>query len=320
MRTQMVLLCTALVLGACAGHDDQPPAVEAPPMKVRVTRAHRGEIRETLSVPGETVPLSVLRLAAPVAGRVTWLEAQPGDRLAAGAVAARILPLENEAGIRGFSLLEEAGALAPHERAPADQLRARLGRGEVSLVAPFAAAVSARLRNPGEQVVAGDGVLELFDPGSLYVVAQVPLERAAQLAPGAAAEIDLLGTTARGRVAAVSPAVTPSALTVPVRIVPDGPIRPAVSHASVQCRIETAVRADALLLPRDAVLAPAVGSSGTVLLLEGDRVRGHTVGLGLRTADEVQITSGLSAADTVVGGDVYAIPDGARVAPDFGRD
>src|SRR2546430_2604318 len=93
--------------------------------------------------------LDTSRLSAappPVAGRVACVAVLAGDRLAAGQVGARVLPLANEAALHGFALLEGGG-----ESSAVAGLRDRLGRQDIALTTPFAAMVAARPRNQGEQ-------------------------------------------------------------------------------------------------------------------------------------------------------------------------
>ena len=97
--------------------------------------------------------------------------------------------------------------------------------------------VADRTHNPGEQVAAGDVVLELFDPRSLYVVAHVPAERAGDVRAGLPVEVRVGSATVPGEVRALLSAVTPDALTVPVRVELTAPLEPPLLNAAAICRI-----------------------------------------------------------------------------------
>ncbi len=76
-------------------------------------------------------------------------------------------------------------------------------RGNLRLLAPAAAVVSTREAEAGSTVVAGQAVLRLIDPASLWVRLRVDQGRSAGLAPGLAARITLRsqpGRTLAGRV------------------------------------------------------------------------------------------------------------------------
>ena len=244
-----------------------------------------GEISDVLSVTGETAALSVLRLAAPIAGRITLLSVRAGDHLDAGAVAARVISLENEAAVHGFAFLDTAANLSAAERARAQRLQHDLGARDIPLRAPFAAVVAERLHNPGEQVAQNDVLLELFDPQSLYALVQVPVESASRLHPGMAAEVSTGGVTVAGQVAALAAALAPQTLTVPVRITLAAPLDPPLFHAAVQVRITVAQHRDALLIPRSALLSSNVAEQGVVMVAADHTARRRTV--RARLADDV---------------------------------
>ncbi|MDX2170411.1 MAG: HlyD family efflux transporter periplasmic adaptor subunit [Deltaproteobacteria bacterium] len=308
------VMLALLVAGAAC---QAPPETEAPadaePIVVPVVAVRRGDIDATLSASGETVALSALRLASPVAGRVTQLDAQPGDRLAAGSVAARVLPLENESVLHGFDVLAGAGALADGDTALARRLTREIRDHAVALRVPFAALVAARLHNPGEQVAQGEALLELFDPSSLVVVAQVPAAAAALVRPGMPVTVQGARQTGNGRVAAVLPGLTPQALTVPVRITLDTAPQPPQLGAAVACHIVTARHTAALLIPTRALVTSLVGDEGVVVVAVEGRAQRRRVQLGVRGADEVQVVTGLAAGDLVLTEAGVGLPDGAPI-------
>jgi multidrug efflux pump subunit AcrA (membrane-fusion protein) len=308
-------MALALVLGACSEPAESPPAAPAAPLAVRVTSVRRGEIADVLTTSGETAALTVLRLASPVAGRITDLAAQPGDPVDAGRIVARVLPIENEAALHGFGVLASAGALDADERKMADRLARDVAGHDVLLRAPFAAVVAERLHNPGEQVAPSDALVELFDPRSLVVMAQVPVDASREVQAGQAVEISLAGRRTAGQVAAILAAVTPQALTVPVRIVPAEPLRPPLLHAAAECHIVTARHMDAVLVPRTSVQGATADAQGTVMVAtEGHAVR-RSVRLGVRSGDAVEVLDGLQPGELVLVDGGYALADGAAIAP-----
>jgi multidrug efflux pump subunit AcrA (membrane-fusion protein) len=313
--TRVVCLTAALLtaLVSC-GPGEEPPAAP-PPVAVQVAPVVRGPITAEVVASGETAALTILRLASPVAGRVTQLALQPGDGVAAGAVAARVLPLENEAALHGFGILADAGALSTDERAAARRLAGELGRGDIALRAPFPAVVSARLHNPGEQVAPGEVLLELFDRRSLTVIAQVPGSASALVRPGMPAVIEVGSSRVTGHVSAVLPAVTPQALTVPVRIEPTTPLPATLLGAAAVCRITVAQREDTLLIPRAALVSSPLDDHGVVLVAAGGQARRRPVRLGLRAGDLVEILEGLSAGELLLTGGAVGLPDGTAIAP-----
>ena len=303
-----------MALVACrTSVDDESTAEPAPPV-VRVVAAQRGPITARLRTSGETATLRTVRLASPVTGRVTFLPVHPGDRVTANAVAARVLPIENEAAVHGLGVMRDGNALDPAERPLAERLVRDLANRDIAVRAPFAGIVADRLRNPGEQVAANDVLLELFDPSSMVVLAQVPLQAASTVQPGQAVEVRVGGTRVEGKVATVLPAVTPQSLTVPVRVALSGPLPPLL-HAATECDITTSERPDALLIPRTALRSSEDETHGSVVVIADERASYRPVRLGLRDADHIEIVEGLAPGELVAADGGFTLPDGARVAP-----
>jgi multidrug efflux pump subunit AcrA (membrane-fusion protein) len=311
-------LCVAALVALCAcapaTDDDAEAPTPAPPV-ARVVPAERGPIAAGLTATGETIALRTVRLASPVSGRVTALDLQPGDRVAAQALAARVRPIENEAAVQGLDVMRGGDGLAADERPLADRLTRDLAGRDIVVRVPFAGIVADRQRNPGELVAANDVLLEIFDPASLVVIAQVPFNVTGKVRPGQRVELYTAGVTARGTVAAVLPGVTAQSLTVPVRIALAARFEPALVHAAVEARIITDERLDALLIPLTALRSADGDTRGTVVVIEGDRAVYRPVQLGLRDAEHVEIVDGLAPGELVVADGGYTLPNGARILP-----
>ncbi len=308
-------LLLASVLVGCEPASEMPEAASPAPIQVGVSRVRRGTISDVLTITGETAAPSVLRVASPVTGRVTLLNVRPGDQLAAADVAARVLPLENEAALHGFALLEGGGQPAADEQTMTDRLRRELARSDIPLRVPFPAVVAERLRNPGEQVAQNDVLLEVFDPRSLYVVAQVPVQEAGRITVGMDVEVSLGNQVAPGTVAALLTALAPQTLTVPVRISLSAPLQPPLLHAAVQCRVTVARHANALLIVRSALLSSTTAEHGLVMVAAGEQAERRSVRLGLHTQDEIEITQGLVEGDLVLVQGQYSLPSGTKIQP-----
>jgi multidrug efflux pump subunit AcrA (membrane-fusion protein) len=313
---RLTLACAVLricALTACTQTPETAEAPVAPAVRVRVVPVQRGGISDVLTVSGETAALSTLRLASPVTGRITTLSVRPGDHLAKDEVAAQVISFENEAALRGFTLLDETTRLTAEERQLSRRLRRDLSSRSVPLRVPFAAVVADRLHSPGELVAQNDVLLEVFDPSSLYVIAQVPAEAAAQVRSGAPAEVDLGRQTVHGTVTALITALTAQALTVPVRIALNAPPEPALLHAAVQCRIRLAHDPHALIIPSSALVSSRVTRHGTVMVATEGRAQRRAVELGIRSPSRVEVVNGLSEGDLVLAEGQYALPDGTRI-------
>ena len=188
-------------------------------------------------------------------------------------------------------------------------------RASVRLLAPADALVTSREAEPGSTVVAGQAVLRLIDPASLWVKLRVDQGRSAGLATGLSASIvlrSLLQTTLPGRVARVewlADAVTEERLAeVAFRQVPVG----ASVGEMAEVTLQLPATAPALLLPNAAVLRQQ-GQTGVWKLVDG-KPQFAPVQLGISSLDgQVQVLSGLGQGDHVIVYSEKALKADARV-------
>lgn len=203
----------------------------------------------------QAVSLNESRIAAEIAGRIEAIEVEPGERVARGALLARLDCRDHEiAAARARAALEGARArlaLAEqqHERArelaargffsaealAARATEARVLRAEVEQAkaqaagaehavekcvvrAPFPAIVRERLGHVGELAAPGTPLVALAAADRIEVSAQVPLALAESLRRAAAVRFDGDGGMRELRLLRISPAIEPRARTVEARL------------------------------------------------------------------------------------------------------
>ena len=189
-------------------------------------------------------------------------------------------------------------------------------RGNLKLVAAAAAVVTARDAEAGTSVVAGQAVLRLVDPASLWVKLRVDQGRSAGLAPGLVARIALRsrpGEVFAGRVVrveALADAVTEERLAmVAFDALPTG-----VSVGEMaEVTLALPATAEHLLLPNAAVQQHE-GKTGVWRLKDGT-LAFAPVTLGVQGLDgTVQVLKGLNEGDTVVLYSQGALKPDARIS------
>lgn len=196
-----------------------------------------------------------------------------------------------------------SGARDEVTRARADQGATRTQRSNLRFIAPFDGLVVARHAEPGTTVVAGQAVLEIIDPRSLWVKVRFDQNTAANLAAGLPASIVLRsggGLAVPGHVQHVEPladAVTEETLarivfeTQPARLPPVGEL------AEVTVSSAPTAAAPTIL---NAALQRVDGRVG-VWKLVGGKLRFAPVVLGAADLDgHVQVLSGVSHGERVV--------------------
>lgn len=189
-------------------------------------------------------------------------------------------------------------------------------RENLRLVAPAEAVVSARDAEAGTTVVAGQSVLRLIDPSSLWVKLRVDQGRSAGLMPGLKARITLRsrpGDVLMGKVArveALADSVTEERLAmVSFNAVPAGMSVGEMAEVTLQLPPTT----ESLLLPNAAVQQHE-GQTG-VWRLNDDGLEFVPVKLGVQGLDgQVQLLGGLRQGEVVVQYSQNALKPGSRIA------
>ena len=207
------------------------------------------------------------------------------------------------------------GARQEQLRLKADQDGIRQQRGNLRLLAPRDGLVISRDAEPGSTVIAGQAVLRLMEPDSLWVKARLDQGRSRGLAVGQATNIVLrsnASTPHPGKVARIEPvsdSVTEERIAqIAFERIPEGLSVGEMTEVTVR----TGVAQSGLLLPNAAIKQMPQGS-GVWKLKEG-KPSLTPVKLGSTSLDgNVQILDGLASGDEVVIHSERDLSDGARV-------
>jgi HlyD family secretion protein len=236
--------------------------------------------------------------------------------ISTGALDARVQEVASaDAGVQAAQA-NLSGSAQDATRLQAERAALAQQRGNLRLVAPATALVASREAEAGSTVVAGQAVLRLVDPASLWVKLRVDQGRSAGLAPGLVARIALRsrpGAVMEGRVARVellADSVTEERLAmVAFDTLPAG-----LSVGEMaEVTLTLPATAESLLLPNAAVVQHE-GKTGVWRLTNGT-LAFVPVTLGAQGLDgAVQVLSGLNEGDTVVLYSQSALKPDARIA------
>lgn len=176
-------------------------------------------------------------------------------------------------------------------------------RMNLRLVAPVAGLVVARSADPGTTIVAGQSVVEIVDPRSLWIHVRVDQGAAHGLRAALTAQVVLRsrgGQPLKGRVLRVEPradAITEETLVKVVFDAMPDPLPPIGELAEVTVSLPSEPPAPVIA---NAAVHRVNGSTGVWQVVDGD-VRFTPVSLGAANLDGlVQVRSGLSVGDRVV--------------------
>jgi len=327
-----------MFLAACGDGEEQVAAGggAVPPMAVQVHVLKAEVMDNTITTTGTLMANEEVDIVSELAGRVTTIGFQEGGNVSAGQVLVRInddelqarsrkaeanLKLGTDDEGRKKQLLAVSGisqeqydatqAQLAALQADADDLRAQVAKSTIR--APFSGKVGLRSVSEGGFVGNNAIIAKLHQIDPVKIDFAVPERYGRNMAAGNIIHFTLEGDTATytGEVYAVEPSVETATRTVRVRARSsnkDGRLIPG-SFAKVDVRLKEVD--DALVVPAEALIPDIQGQK--VLLMKGGKVVSARVQLGTRTANSVQLTSGVQPGDSVIVTGLLALREGAAV-------
>ncbi|MDQ7842615.1 MAG: efflux RND transporter periplasmic adaptor subunit [Armatimonadota bacterium] len=213
----------------------------------------------------------------------------------------------------------EADVAYRQARARLEEARVALQRAESLLAdsritAPVDGVIGRRMVERGQAVTPATPLFRLIDVDPAVITMPVierDLTRVAVGIPVTVRTEALPGAVFSGRVASISPILSPTTRTAEVRVeVPnaDGRLRPGMF---VNVEIQLARRENVVAVPLDALLERPAGS--VVFVVQDGTARERVVRPGISDGARVEIISGLSAGETVAVAGHRTLRDGAPV-------
>lgn len=183
------------------------------------------------------------------------------------------------------------------------------------LRSPINGVVTDRPLFPGETASAGTPVVTVMDTTSLLAKLHVAQATAQQLSVGRPAKVTVPGVAdpVDATVSFISPALDPGSTTVEVWLkLPnqDGRFK---AGTPVHVAITGNTVAKALVVPAAAILPAEAGGAAVLMVGTDGAAHRKAVTVGIRTAEEVQVLSGVSASDMVITSGGYGLDDGTKV-------
>ena len=180
---------------------------------------------------------------------------------------------------------------------------------------PIDGVVTDRPLYPGEMAAAGTPIITVMDTSQVIAKAHIPQPGAALLKVGDKATITVPGESdpVDAKVTVVSPALDPNSTTVEVWVQAKNSAQRLKPGTSVQVSMVAQTIPDALVIPAAALLTGQDGTTSVMVVGADNRAHQKPVSVGVRQADQVQITEGLQAGDHVVASGAYGLPDNTQV-------
>jgi len=234
---------------------------------------------------------------------------------------------ENELRLTEQTVALRAKSLNPNDRAiaaarvQAAQQRVATLDAQLSYAtirAPITGVVTDQFQYEGEFAASGGKLVNIADISEVIVKAPFADTVAAQLKVGDVAQViptDTTGEEMTGKVTLISRSSDPLNRSVEVWVTLGNGAGRLRANGAAQVTAATLTKTDAIVVPAAAVtLDASSGSEGTVMVVDTAKVAHETkVTVGIRTAEKIEIVSGLQEGETVVIEGNYALPDGTKV-------
>jgi membrane fusion protein, multidrug efflux system len=304
-----------------------------PPMPVDVDTARVKPIVDAVRATGRIEAVQAVELRPDEQGRITALLFHEGQSVSRGTPLVRIddavlraqaeradadrdLARQQLARVRKLreqnaatpADLERVEAAARSAEAAYSLLQLQIARSVVR--APFSGAVGQRFVSVGDYVTTSSRLLTLQTVNPQRAVIEVPERHASSLRPGQTVEFTVAaapGKTFAARVDFIDPVVKAENRTITVKGLAPNPnniLRPGMF---IEARLATSTRANAVVIPEDAV--QPLRTANIVWVVDKGKAS-RRVELGVRSAGYVEVLSGVKAGEIVVVGGLERMGEG----------
>ena len=306
------------------GHSESRGDEETALVPVEVAQVSRGDISAFFTGTATLEAEEETEVVAKVGGVVERIMVEEGDYVVAGQVLAKLddekIAVQVERARANLRNLEEEfrrseelftgkmisaqefqKAKYDYERQKAEYDLASLDLEYTSIRAPISGVVAARLVKVGNMVLANQPTFSVTGMDPLLAVLHVPERQLGKLRVGHAAslEVDAMeGSVFGGRIDRISPVVDPATGTVKVTVEVRDRTRCLKPGMFARVNIVHDVHDEAMLVPKDAVIAE--DRESCVFVVRDSTAYRQTVVTGYVNSSHIEVLSGVDEGDTVV--------------------
>ena len=180
---------------------------------------------------------------------------------------------------------------------------------------PIDGVVTDRPLYPGEMASTSTPLLTVMNTAQVILKAHVPQSDAMLLRKGDKASVTAAGLEKpmEGLVTVVSPALDPNSTTVEIWVQAANPEQQLRPGMSAQLSITAQTVKNALVVPSNALLNASGDTAQVMVVDSASTAQSRDVKVGIQTAQQTQIVSGLKAGEQVITDGAYGLPDKTKV-------
>jgi len=335
----VMLAGALLVYSGCGrgGHGNANGEGDAALVPVEVAEVSRGDISAFFTGTATLEAEEETQVVAKVGGVVNKIMVEEGNYVTAGQVLAKLddekIAVQVERARANLKNLEEEyhrseelfsgkmisaqefqKAKYDYERQQAEYDLARLDLEYTSIRSPISGVIAERLIKVGNMVLANQATFSVTGMDPLLAVLHVPERQLGKLAVGhsASLEVDALhGESFAGCIDRISPVVDPATGTVKVTVEVRDRTRRLKPGMFARVNIVYDVHANAMLVPKDAIIAE--DRESCVFVVRDSTAYRQTVETGYVNSSHIEVLSGIDDGDTVVTIGKGGLKDSSRV-------
>ncbi|RMG56465.1 MAG: efflux RND transporter periplasmic adaptor subunit [Bacteroidetes bacterium] len=308
----------------------------APPLPVSAFVVKPVSLTERLSVSGTVLPDESVEISSEVSGKVATIHFQEGSFVKENQLLVKInddelkaqlkqvevrLDLAKQLEARREKLLAGGGvsqeefdeALTERESLEAQAALLQVQIDKTEIRAPFAGYMSLREVSEGSYLTPGRRITTLVRTNPVKIEFAVPEKYGQILGPGTDVQFTVEGVEGSysGKVYARDPSIDLETRTLVLRARSANPGGKLLPGAFANIEVALGTYPEALMIPTEAVVPEREGQM--VYGYTGGTVTPHRVTTGIRQAEQIQITGGLEAGDTILTTGLLQVRPGATV-------
>ena len=311
-----------LMVSACKGKPELTKPKESPPTVVDVIIASQQGISNTVEANGSVVANEYVELHPEVSGRITYLNVPEGHAISQGAVIARINDADLQAqvakskvqldlaqktldrykkllDINGLNQADYDNVLNQVNGLKADIQYTQTLIDKTVIRAPFSGVLGLRQVSPGAFVTAANIIVTIQQVSKVKIDFTIPEEYSNIIKKGNSVDVEVDAaqqTRKKAVVIATEPQVNLTTRNLKVRaILQNGTANPG---AFVKVFVDAGDNKKAVMIPTNSIIPDDKNSQ--VILVKNGKAAFVNVKTGVRESNNVEITSGIQAGDSVV--------------------
>ena len=317
-----VIVLLFVMLDACKGKPETPTPKKAPPTIVDVLIAEPQSIANTVEANGTVVAAEYVELHPEIAGRLTYLNVPEGKRIAQGTVVARIndadlraqlqkskvqLQLQEKTLERYKKLLDVSGInqsdydIVENQvnslKADMDYTQTLIDKTVIR--APFSGVAGLRQVSPGAFVTTSTVLVTIQQIDKIKIDFTLPESYSNMVRIGSSVDVEVDAankTHKKAIIIATEPQVNQSTRNIKVRgVLQGGDANPG---AFVKVYLNASVDKKAIMVPTNSIIPD--DKNNQLILVKDGKASFVTVQTGIREANNVEITKGVTPGDSVV--------------------